>query len=104
MSSRQRNLRKKPTLSFDDADDDGQQEEGPSIAPPAAAAALKKRASAQKLSTLSFGDEGAEAAAAKPKGKPKGSLRAPGTAPPPPTGDERAARVYTQVSAAGGLA
>lgn len=101
MSSRRANLRKKPTLSFDDDDVDAGEEEGPAVQPPAAAAALKKKASAQKLSALSFGDEAADdAGASKPKAKPRGLQRAPGTAAAPPA-DERAARVYTQVSAAG---
>lgn len=102
MSSRRANLRKKPTLSFDDDDGEAPEEEGPAVKPPAAAAALKKKASAQKLSALSFGDDaGDDAGGAKPKAKPRGLQRAPGTAAPP--ADERAARVYTQVSAAGAL-
>lgn len=98
--SRQRNLRKKPTLSFDD--DEGEGEDTPAILPPAAQAAKDRKKAAQKLK-LSFGDDGDEGGApGKVAGRPKSSLRAPGTAPPPPAAaDERAQRVYTQMSGAG---
>ena len=98
--SRQRNLRKKPTLSFDD--DEGEGEDTPAILPPAAQAAKDRKKAAQKLK-LSFGDDGEEGGApGKAAGRPKSSLRAPGTAPPPPAAaDERAQRVYTQMSGAG---
>ena len=106
-SSRQRNLRKKTTLSFDD--DEGEEqgaEEGSIGLPPAAKAAQAQREKkkAEKKALLSFGDDGGAeesgAAAVKPKGsRPKASLRAPSAAAE--TADERAQRVYTQMSGAG---
>ncbi|KAL4419512.1 hypothetical protein ABPG77_002298 [Micractinium sp. CCAP 211/92] len=115
MSGRQRNIRRqKATLSFDDDEGEEAQDEGPAALPPAAKAAAaaaaakreKQRAAQKKATLLSFDDdagdgaEGGAAAKAKPA-RPKGVMRAPGAAAPPPAADERAARVYTQVSAAG---
>ncbi|KAL4451797.1 hypothetical protein ABPG75_007459 [Micractinium tetrahymenae] len=112
MSGRQRNIRRqKATLSFDDEGEEAQ-DEGPAALPPAAKAAAakqkeKQRASAQKKSTLlSFDDDagGDEEGGAASRGKAarqRGVMRAPGAGVPPPPADERAARVYTQVSAAG---
>lgn len=115
MSGRQRNIRRqRATLSFDDDEGEEAQDEGPVALPPAAKAAAaaaaakreKQRAAQKKATLLSFeddagdGEEGGAAAKAKAT-RPKGVMRAPDAAAPPPAADERAARVYTQMSAAG---
>jgi hypothetical protein len=108
MSSRQRNLRKKPSLVSFDADDDANQEQGSVALPPAAKAAQTardKQRKAEKKTLLSFeedvGGDDADGGPLKAKPpKPKGNLRAPGAVVPPPA-DERASRVYTQIASAG---
>lgn len=102
MSGRNRSLRKKSAVSFDS--DEEAQDEGPGILPPAAVKQQQKQRAAAKITKLSFEDDagGEEGDAAKQKGsKPRGSLRAPSAASPPPAGDERAQRVYTQMASAG---
>lgn len=106
--SRQRSIRKKSVLSFDDEEE----EEGPPLALPPAAkaaqAARDKQRKAQKKVLLSFDDVGGDADSGGPpsaksrSGLPRASLRAPSAVAPPPV-DERAQRINTQTSGAGGF-
>lgn len=108
MSGRQRNIRKKALTSFEADEDEEQAGAGGFGLPPAAKAAQRvrnKQQKAEKKALLSFeddaGGEDGGGPTAKPKSsKLKGIVRAPGAAAPPPA-DERAQRVYTQMSGAG---